>query len=60
MTENTTPKILKCQEGEARTVPDERSVMRTTPGALLTMTDGSIWFHPYNGEAPVKIEGANP
>lgn len=23
-------------------------------GARLVMADGSIWFHPYNGGAPVK------
>lgn len=21
-------------------------------GELLTMSDGSVWFHPYNGSAP--------
>jgi len=25
------------------------------PGEYLTMKDGSVWFHPYNGGAPRKI-----
>lgn len=24
------------------------------PGELLTMSDGSVWFHPYGGGAPVR------
>lgn len=30
----------------------------TKPGALLTMEDGSQWFHPYDGGAPVKTRSA--
>lgn len=26
----------------------------TLPGVLLTMKDGSTWFHPYNGMAPLR------
>lgn len=25
------------------------------PGEELLMGDGSIWFHPYNGAAPVMV-----
>lgn len=25
------------------------------PGELLTMLDGSQWFHPYTGAKPVQI-----
>jgi hypothetical protein len=25
-------------------------------GVLLTMRDGSQWFHPVDGSAPVKVE----
>lgn len=24
-------------------------------GAILTMTDGSRWFHPYNGGRPERM-----
>ena len=24
------------------------------PGVLLTMSDGSRWFHPYSGKAPTR------
>lgn len=27
------------------------------PGELLTMSDGSKWFHPYNGKPPIKLRG---
>ena len=27
-------------------------------GELLTMRDGSVWFHPYSGSAPIKEKGA--
>ena len=26
----------------------------TGPGVLLTMSDGSRWFHPYSGKAPTR------
>jgi hypothetical protein len=29
------------------------------PGELLTMGDGSQWFHAYSGKAPVEITDAN-
>lgn len=25
------------------------------PGEILTMEDGSRWFHPYNGRAPSRL-----
>lgn len=28
------------------------------PGELLTMSDGSQWFHPYIGARPVQYRGA--
>lgn len=28
-------------------------------GLLLTMGDGSEWFHPYSGAAPVQITSDN-
>lgn len=31
-----------------------RTVRENGPGLLLGMTDGSRWFHPYSGAAPVK------
>jgi hypothetical protein len=38
----------------------EESVWRMHPilgalaGSLLTMQDGSVWWHPYNGAAPIQ------
>jgi hypothetical protein len=29
------------------------------PGELLTMDDGTEWFHPHGGEAPVLITDQN-
>jgi hypothetical protein len=31
----------------------------TSGGLLLTMKDGSQWFHPSTGHDPVQIKGAN-
>lgn len=28
---------------------------RWTTGSLVTMKDGSLWFHPYSGAAPKKL-----
>ena len=28
---------------------------RTLPGEALNMQDGSTWFHPYSGGAPVLV-----
>jgi hypothetical protein len=25
-------------------------------GVKLYMKDGSVWFHPYNGKGPVKVD----
>lgn len=29
------------------------------PGELLTMDDGTQWFHPYSGAAPVQVTHVN-
>ena len=39
------------QEGVSYPVPK----YGTQTGALLTMRDGEIWFHPYNGAPPVRV-----
>lgn len=31
---------------------------QTRAGARVTMTDGSIWFHPYNGSQPTQLQPA--
>jgi len=31
-----------------------RAVRENGPGSLIAMKDGSRWFHPYSGAAPVK------
>lgn len=28
--------------------------LNNRPGVLLTMADGSRWFHPYSGAKPVR------
>jgi hypothetical protein len=28
------------------------------PGVVLSMSDGSRWFHPYNGKAPTRERAA--
>lgn len=28
------------------------------PGIVLSMSDGSRWFHPYNGNAPTRERAA--
>jgi hypothetical protein len=30
------------------------------PGEEVLMGDGSIWFHPYNGAAPVLVRKPKP
>ena len=42
--------VLSVVEGACWNTP--RGFM---PGSLLTMRDGSAWFHPYNGAAPVRV-----
>lgn len=32
--------------------------VESIPGERLTMSDGSIWFHPYNGGAPTQLQPA--
>lgn len=27
------------------------------PGEELTMSDGTVWLHPYSGRAPVRLRG---
>lgn len=29
------------------------------PGLYLSMADGSRWFHPFNGSAPVQVNEHN-
>lgn len=37
---------------ESRFVPGWGETER---GEFVTMRDGSTWFHPYNGRAPVRV-----
>lgn len=37
-----------------RTIPKQWIDPVTVPGLLLTMRDGTRWFHPYDGSKPVK------
>lgn len=30
----------------------------STPGAEVSLRDGSLWFHPYTGQAPVLLRPA--
>lgn len=32
---------------------------QTLAGEFLEMTDGSVWFHPYNGWRPVQHKPGN-
>ena len=45
-----TTKIVKAERVE-RLVAGDWSTYGEA-GELLTMSDGSVWFHPYNGRAP--------
>lgn len=29
-------------------------------GERVEMSDGSVWFHPYNGSAPFQLRAATP
>ncbi|EEE42833.2 hypothetical protein [Roseibium alexandrii] len=33
--------------------------LRAVSGEFLEMSDGSVWFHPYNGWHPVQHKSAN-
>jgi hypothetical protein len=43
--------ILKTEHA-ARTVGRQWLDPTTLPGLLVTMRDGSVWFHPYDGSKP--------
>ncbi|MCA2972251.1 MAG: hypothetical protein INH43_27350 [Acidobacteriaceae bacterium] len=47
--------ILTVEESVFRVHPTRG----TLPGALLTMRDGSVWWHPYTGAPPVKERDAD-
>lgn len=32
----------------------EYATRDTVKGERITMESGAIWFHPYNGKAPIK------
>lgn len=50
------PEITQIKEGVLRTRPPlfEGGGIQYVTGALLTMGDGTRWFHPYNGGQPVQ------
>jgi hypothetical protein len=59
-----TPDYLAQQGGAIAAITGkQRALLHTagkrTPGELLTMGDGSQWFHPFSGAAPVKITDHN-
>lgn len=49
------PRIVRSTEGVSRTIRHPISdITVTRPGILLEMADGSVWFHPYSGAAPIR------
>jgi hypothetical protein len=38
---------------------ENSDIVATTPGELLTMPDGSEWFHPYHGGKPQREKEPN-
>lgn len=53
--------IVARQEGARYAVRLPESVygagaISVRTGLRLTMSDGSIWIHPYDGSAPFKVE----
>lgn len=50
--------IVSTREGALRRVARHGGLWTDiVPGVELTMRDGSIWFHPYDGSQPVEIVG---
>jgi hypothetical protein len=56
------PTITHCEPGargwvgrEHQRYPSE-SAPDNVPGELLTMSDGSEWFHPYDGSRPTQTK----
>ena len=49
------PYLVKIEEGQ--TIYHRRyswSEGRHITGSRLTMSDGTVWFHPYDGSAPIE------
>lgn len=50
---NAAPVTIVKDEYAQRIRPGEYATYGEA-GRLLTMSDGSVWFHPYNGRPPVR------
>ena len=49
--------IIKREHGH-RTVQDRFGNCTTMPGEDVYTSDGDVWFHPYGGQAPVRVAHA--
>ena len=49
--------IISCEYG-TRTVQDRFGNRTVVPGEYIRTADGDVWFHPYGGQAPMRVAHA--
>ena len=52
----TAPSIVRATRGTAT----RKGHQDAYSGERVEMSDGSAWFHPYNGSAPFRLRAPNP